>query len=97
MAPPPKPVRLRDRLARTSEALVGRLDAILGGRKVDSGLLDELEALVKTSLGIGEAPAPAPAQKSAEQRLAELHKLAAGGYITPEEYKSKKQKIIDGL
>ena len=38
--PPPKPVRLRDRLARTSEALVGRLEAILGGRKVDTDLLD---------------------------------------------------------
>jgi hypothetical protein len=43
------------------------------------------------------AAAPAPTQKSAEQRIAELDKLAAGGYITPEEYKSKKQKIIDGL
>ena len=43
------------------------------------------------------APAPAPTQKSAEQRIAELDKLAAGGYITPEEYKSKKQKIIDDL
>jgi hypothetical protein len=39
----------------------------------------------------------APAQKSAEQRIAELDKLAAGGYITPEEYKRKKQQILDGL
>jgi outer membrane lipoprotein SlyB len=41
--------------------------------------------------------AQAPAQKSAEQRIAELDKLAAGGYITPEEYKSKKKAIIDGM
>jgi len=54
--PPPKPVRLRDRLARTSEALVGRLEAILGGRKVDADLLDELEALLFTAdLGVQTA------------------------------------------
>ena len=56
VAPPPKPVRLRDRLARTSEALVGRLEAILGGRKVDADLLEELEALLFTAdLGVQTA------------------------------------------
>ena len=40
---------------------------------------------------------PAPAQPTAEQRLAELDKLAAGGYITPEEYQKKKQAILDSL
>ena len=39
----------------------------------------------------------APAQRSAEQRIAELDKLAAGGYITPEEYKAKKKAIIDDM
>jgi hypothetical protein len=39
----------------------------------------------------------APAKQTAEQRMAELDKLAAGGYITPEEYKKKKQAIIDSL
>jgi hypothetical protein len=44
------------------------------------------------------APAPAPAAKpTVEQRLQELDKLAAGGYITPQEYKAKKKAIIDGL
>ncbi len=56
VVPPPKPVRLRDRLARTSEALVGRLEAILGGRKVDADLLDELEELLFTAdLGVQTA------------------------------------------
>jgi hypothetical protein len=41
-------------------------------------------------------PAPA-AQPSAEERLNQLDKLAANGYITPAEYKAKKQAIIDGL
>ena len=43
-------------------------------------------------------PVPqASAQKSPEQRIAELDKLAAGGYITPEEYKRKKKAIVDGM
>ena len=49
--PEPEPVavprvRLRDRLHRTSEALVGRLGAALAGRKLDADLLEELEALL---------------------------------------------------
>ena len=53
--PPPKPLRLRDRLRRTSDALIGRLGA-LAGRKVDAGLLEELEHLLFTAdLGVGTA------------------------------------------
>ena len=41
---------------------------------------------------------PAPAAKpSTEDRLKQLDKLAAGGYITPEEYKAKKKAILDSL
>jgi hypothetical protein len=44
------------------------------------------------------APAPAaPAQQSPEARIQQLDKLAAGGYITPAEYKTKKQAIIDSM
>ena len=44
------------------------------------------------------APAPsAAAQPSVEQRIQQLDKLAAGGYISPEEYKAKKQSILSGL
>ncbi|MDE0884602.1 MAG: signal recognition particle-docking protein FtsY [Myxococcota bacterium] len=51
----PKP-SLRDRLARTSETLVGRLGGILGGRKVDADLLEELEAALYTAdLGVATA------------------------------------------
>lgn len=43
-------------------------------------------------------PQAAPAaQPSAEDRINQLNKLAAGGYITPEEYKAKKQAIVNGL
>jgi len=43
-----------------------------------------------------QSAAPA-AQQSVEQRIQQLDKLAAGGYITPEEYKAKKQSILSGL
>lgn len=41
--------------------------------------------------------APAPAAQSTQQKLDELNKLAAGGYITPEEYKTKKKAIMDSM
>ncbi len=37
------------------------------------------------------------AKPSAENRIKELDKLAAGGYITPEEYKAKKKAILDSI
>jgi len=44
------------------------------------------------------AAQPATAAKpSTEDRLKELDKLAAGGYITPEEYKTKKKAILDSM
>jgi hypothetical protein len=45
---------------------------------------------------VQQAPPP-PAQKSTQQRLDELDKLAAGGYITPDEYKAKKQQILNSM
>jgi len=41
--------------------------------------------------------APAASTSSTEQKLAELDKLAAGGYITKDEYKTRRQAIIDSL
>lgn len=56
------------------------------------------EAQASYSRQSAAQPVPAaPAQKSAEQRIAELDKLAAGGYITPEEYKTKKKAILDSM
>jgi fused signal recognition particle receptor len=43
-------------LARTSDALVGRLGGLLGGRKVDAELLDDLESVLFTAdLGVSTA------------------------------------------
>ena len=56
---PPRPRSLRDRLARTRDALVGRLEDLLGGRRVDGAVLEDLELLlfgadlgVKTAEGL---------------------------------------------
>lgn len=44
------------------------------------------------------APAPAaPAPKTAEQKIQQLNTLAAGGYITPQEYKTEKQAILNSI
>ncbi len=39
----------------------------------------------------------APAALTPQQKIDQLDKLAAGGYITPAEYKAKKQAIMNGM
>jgi hypothetical protein len=44
------------------------------------------------------APSPAPAAaKSVEQRLNELDDLAQKGYVTKDEYKTRRKAILDGV
>jgi fused signal recognition particle receptor len=70
--PEPPPVRLRDRLRRTSETLVGRIAQLVGGRKVDADLLDELEMLLfSADLGV----------KTAEGLLEQVRREAAGADV----------------
>jgi fused signal recognition particle receptor len=68
---PPKPrVRLFDRLARTRSAFIGRLGALVGTRKVDGDVLEELEALLfSADLGV----------KTAESLLEAVRSKASGG------------------
>jgi len=69
-APVPKPPTLRDRLARTQEALVGRVGQLLGARRVDAALLGELEALLfGADLGV----------RTAEDLLQCVRREAEGG------------------
>ena len=46
---------------------------------------------------VQQAAPAASATQTTEQKLDELNKLAAGGYITPAEYKTKKQAIIEAM
>lgn len=41
--------------------------------------------------------APAASSMTPEQRLNQLDKLAAGGYITPAEYKARRKAILDAM
>lgn len=67
---PARPLRLRDRLRRTSEALVGRIEQVLAGRRVDPAVLDDLEHVLYTAdLGVA----------TAESLLTAVRKQAAGG------------------
>jgi fused signal recognition particle receptor len=71
-APPalPAPRPLRERLARTREALLGGLSRALGARRVDEGVLEELEALLfGADLGV----------RTAESLLEAVRKDASGG------------------
>jgi len=69
-APAPSPPRLRERLARTQEALVGRLGRMLGGRRLEGEALEDLEALLfSADLGVA----------TAESLLEHVRRHAAGG------------------
>jgi hypothetical protein len=46
---------------------------------------------------VQQAAPAAPAAQTPTDRMNELDKLAAGGYITPAEYKKKKQAIVDSM
>jgi fused signal recognition particle receptor len=68
--PPARPIRLRERLARTQEALVGRIEQLIAGRSVEGDVLDDLEALLfSADLGVS----------TAESLLRAVRKEASGG------------------
>jgi fused signal recognition particle receptor len=69
-AAPPVPAGLGQRLARTKDALLGRLGQVFGERRLDETLLGELEALLfGADLGVA----------TAEDLLARVRREAAGG------------------
>ena len=53
-------------------------------------------AAVETANNSRQAAPAAAAPQTQEQKIKQLDKLAAGGYITPEEYKARKKAIVDG-
>ena len=82
----------------------GDAGAFIGGvfaTKLIGNMRDQTEAQQQQAAAAQyQAARPvqsAPAQKSPQARIAELDKLAAGGYITPAEYKQKKQAIVDSM
>ncbi len=69
-AGPSQAAPLRDRLGPTREGLIGRIGRLFGGRSVDAGLLEQLEAtLFEADLGV----------QTAESLLEQIRSDARGG------------------
>lgn len=92
-------------LSLSMPALASKAGAFIGGvlaTKVVSNMNRQTKAeeqqAYNSSRQAAPAPAPAaPAAQTPEQRISQLDKLAAGGYITPAEYKAKKKAIVDSM
>lgn len=70
---------------------------IIGGAvRRDKARTQAVEYQAYSQPHVASQAAPA-AKPTAEQRIQQLDKLAAGGYITPAEYKAKKKAIVDSL
>lgn len=85
--------------ASDAGAFIGGVFAtkILGNMK-DRTEAEQRQAVAAEQMAQQPRMAPAsPVSRSPQARIAELDKLAAGGYITPDEYKAKKKAILDGL
>jgi len=84
--------------------LGGMLAARLGSAiKQSVEAQKEQAAAMQQQNAMRMAPPPPPPQpqvqipKTPQQKLQELDALAAGGYITPQEYKARRKAIIDSL
>ena len=92
-------------LALSTPVHAGKGGAFLGGM-VTAKVLNNMDRRTKAEeYQAYSAPRAQPVQQAApsssgqttQQKLDELDKLAAGGYITPEEYKAKKKAIMDSM
>ena len=89
----------------TVPALADGAGAFLGGvavARIGRNVRDRTEAEQQQAY-YAQQQAQAPQQQAApkaqtpSEKIAELDKLAAGGYISKEEYKSRKQAILDSM
>ena len=76
----------------------------LGGM-VTSRVLSNAERRTQAEEAQAYRPAPQPVQQvqaqpaksSKERQLQDLDRLAAGGYITPQEYKDRRKAVLDSM
>lgn len=86
-----------------TEARAGNAGAFVGGMvaaHVIGGAVrrDQVRtaAAVETANNSRQAAPAAAAPQTQDEKMKQLDKLAAGGYVTPAEYKSRKKAIVDG-
>jgi hypothetical protein len=79
-----------------SDGAIWGIGGLLAGSMLGRASAHKHESQPKQST----APTPAPASAApmtAEQKIQQLNTLAAGGYITPQEYKTEKQAILNSI
>jgi len=86
----------------TTEARANKGAAFLGGmlagHVVSGAVSRDKQRTQAAEYQAYSQPSHAPAaQSTPEQKIDQLNKLAAGGYITPAEYKAKKQAILNSM
>jgi hypothetical protein len=89
-------------IAAPAPAVAGSGGAFIGGMMASRVLGNmqrrtQAEEYQAYSQPVQQAAPSSSGGGSAESRIKQLDKLAAGGYITPAEYKSKKQAILNNL
>jgi hypothetical protein len=81
-------------VAAHSDGAVWGIGGLLAGSMLTKAVDNKHQSKPKQTT----APAPAPAAPmTAEQKIQQLNTLAAGGYITPQEYKTEKQAILNSI
>jgi hypothetical protein len=84
--------------AAHSDGAVWGIGGLLAGTMLGRASANRQEGGAKHHKSSASPPAPAPAAPmTAEQKMQQLNALAAGGYITPQEYKTEKQAILNQL
>jgi hypothetical protein len=85
-----------------SDGAIWGIGGLLAGSMLGRASANKREGESKHHTSSASTPAPAPAAApaapmTAEQKIQQLNALAAGGYITPQEYKTEKQAILNQL
>jgi hypothetical protein len=84
--------------AAHSDGAVWGIGGLLAGTMLGRASASKHEHQSTQSKAPASTPTPAStAPMTAEQKMQQLNALAAGGYITPQEYKTEKQAILNSL
>jgi outer membrane biosynthesis protein TonB len=91
-------------LAFSAPAMADNSGAFIGGM-VTMKVMNNMERRTQAEEAQASRPAPQPVQHapaqparpSKETQLQDLDRLAAGGYITPQEYKDRRKAILDSM